>query len=247
MRAIQPSYVFLYQRKDFVQQQKKHLKNEQIDSIILNKSSRVILNRPITLFAKINFLSCVFAWMSPDVKDHPIESLMDHGQLIGICGDGANDCGALKTAHVVEASIATPFTSKEATVEPFEAVILKGSAALASSFHSFRITTVFSKMIITLSILSIMRYSKTSNATVILENFYEDFVSLDVDNEDYDTHVQSFEMITIFLASLISYVISGGLNDFLMKIPTRSPSFFIFIALSIVVMTQLLHRLEYFI
>ncbi|KAA6362169.1 MAG: putative IC domain protein, HAD ATPase, P-type family [Streblomastix strix] len=88
--------------------------------------------------------------MSPDVKDHPVESLMDHGQLIGIFGDGANDCGALKTAHVgislseVEASIATPFTSKEATVEAVEAVLLKGRAALSSSFHAFRITTVFS-------------------------------------------------------------------------------------------------------
>ncbi|KAA6356962.1 MAG: hypothetical protein EZS28_047511, partial [Streblomastix strix] len=194
----------------------------------------------------------------------------DHGQLIGICGDGANDCGALKTAHV-EASITTPFTSKEATVEAVEAVLLKGRAALASSFHAFIITSVFSmirfifaqlliyydsvlsyfayliiEMIITLFILSIMRYSKTSKATVILENFYEDFVPHDMDNVDYDTHVQSFEMIPIFLASLISYNLAGGLNDFLMIIPTRSPSFFIFIALSIVVMILLLLGLKYF-
>ncbi|KAA6362777.1 MAG: hypothetical protein EZS28_041696, partial [Streblomastix strix] len=159
----------------------------------------------------------------------------DHGQLIGICGDGANDCGALKTAHVgisiseVEASIATPFTIKEATVEAVEAVLLKGRAALSST-------------------------------TVILENFYEDFVPLYVDSENQDNHVQSFEMFPIFLASLISYIISGfvirlhdkhldmfGLNDFLMIIPTRKPSFFIFIALSIVVMTLLLLGLEYFV
>ncbi|KAA6380151.1 MAG: hypothetical protein EZS28_024323 [Streblomastix strix] len=96
---------------------------------------------------------------------------------------------------------------------------------------------------------------------LILENFYEDFVSLDVDNEDYDTKVQSFEMITIFLALLISYITAGfvflhdknldvnisGLNDFLTIIPTKSPSLFIFIALSIVVMTLLILRLEYFV
>ncbi|KAA6360817.1 MAG: putative cation-transporting P-type ATPase 13A3/4/5, partial [Streblomastix strix] len=265
-----PAFQILYQQD---QKEKEQLKEEQIDSNILNKSSRIILNRPITLFEKINFLSCVFARMSPDDKAHLVESLMDLGQMIGMCGDGANDCGALKTAHVgislseVEASIAAPFTSKEATVEAVEAVLLEGRAALASSFHAFKTTAVFSMvqfmsaciliyydsmlsdfayliidMLITLPILFTVSYSKASDgltrktplgslisfpvissllmhvvvtlvyqllAAIILENFCEDFVPLDMDNEDYDTHVQSFEMTTIFLASLISYIVAG--------------------------------------
>jgi cation-transporting ATPase 13A3/4/5 len=56
--------------------------------------------------------------MSPLDKEWLVQSLQDVlQQQIGMCGDGANDCGALKIADVgislseAEASIAAPFTS----------------------------------------------------------------------------------------------------------------------------------------
>ncbi len=60
----------------------------------------------------------VFARMSPDEKNELVEKLQSIGYCCGFCGDGANDCGALKAADVgislseAEASVAAPFTSR---------------------------------------------------------------------------------------------------------------------------------------
>jgi len=63
---------------------------------------------------------------------------------VGFCGDGANDCGALKTADVgislseAEASIAAPFTSKIADISCVVKVLREGRAALVTSFQCFK-------------------------------------------------------------------------------------------------------------
>lgn len=60
----------------------------------------------------------VFARMSPDEKHELVEKLQSIDYCVGFCGDGANDCGALKAADVgislseAEASVAAPFTSR---------------------------------------------------------------------------------------------------------------------------------------
>ncbi|GAB1209045.1 hypothetical protein APSETT445_007810 [Aspergillus pseudonomiae] len=61
----------------------------------------------------------VFARMSPDEKHELVEKLQSLDYCCGFCGDGANDCGALKAADVgislsdAEASVAAPFTSRQ--------------------------------------------------------------------------------------------------------------------------------------
>lgn len=56
----------------------------------------------------------VFARMSPDEKHELVEKLQSIDYCCGFCGDGANDCGALKAADVgislseAEASVAAP-------------------------------------------------------------------------------------------------------------------------------------------
>ena len=60
--------------------------------------------------------------MSPDEKHELVEKLQGIGYCVGFCGDGANDCGALKAADVglslseAEASVAAPFTSKSTNI-----------------------------------------------------------------------------------------------------------------------------------
>lgn len=84
----------------------------------------------------------VFARMSPDDKALLVTSLQHHylDQNVGMCGDGANDCCALKAADAgislseSEASIAAPFTSKVQNIECCVTVIKEGKASLTSTF-----------------------------------------------------------------------------------------------------------------
>lgn len=60
----------------------------------------------------------IFARMSPEQKQKLVELLQEMEYCVSFCGDGANDCGALKAADVgvslsqAEASVAAPFTSQ---------------------------------------------------------------------------------------------------------------------------------------
>ena len=61
-----------------------------------------------------------------------------------MCGDGANDCGALKRAHAgislseAEASVASPFTSKEPNISCVPELIREGKACYANSLKIIR-------------------------------------------------------------------------------------------------------------
>lgn len=61
-----------------------------------------------------------------------------------MCGDGANDCSALKQADVgvslseMEASIAAPLTSQVGNISCIIDVLREGRGALRNSFESFK-------------------------------------------------------------------------------------------------------------
>lgn len=92
----------------------------------------------------------VFARMSPDEKAELIEKLQSIDYCCGFCGDGANDCGALKAADVgislseAEASVAAPFTSRVFDITCVPEVIREGRAALVTSFSCFKYMSLYS-------------------------------------------------------------------------------------------------------
>jgi cation-transporting ATPase 13A2 len=92
----------------------------------------------------------VFARMSPDEKHELVEKLQSIDYCAGFCGDGANDCGALKAADVgislseAEASVAAPFTSRVFDISCVPQVIKEGRASLVTSFSCFKYMSLYS-------------------------------------------------------------------------------------------------------
>lgn len=109
--------------------------------IILSEGeSGGILLRTVQMLVKTQ----IFARMSPDEKNEVVERLQALGYNVLMCGDGANDCAALKAADVgislseAEASVAAPFTSSTPDVGCVLEVIKEGRAALVTSFSCFK-------------------------------------------------------------------------------------------------------------
>ena len=69
-----------------------------------------------------------------------------------MCGDGGNDCGALKAAHIgialsdAEASIVAPFTSLDKSITSVTDVLKEGRCALASALASYKYMILYGQV-----------------------------------------------------------------------------------------------------
>ncbi|XP_006898602.1 PREDICTED: probable cation-transporting ATPase 13A4 [Elephantulus edwardii] len=114
------------------------------------KTFQVISQHFNSLLPKILINGTIFARMSPGQKSSLVEEFQKLDYFVGMCGDGANDCGALKMAHVgislsqQEASVASPFTSKTPNIECVPHLIKEGRAALVTSFCMFKYMALYS-------------------------------------------------------------------------------------------------------
>ncbi|KAH9114806.1 hypothetical protein AeMF1_011119, partial [Aphanomyces euteiches] len=109
----------------------------------VKQSSSMDLTNKLVLKTKI------FARIKPQLKTWIVQTLMDSGLCVGMTGDGTNDCGALKAAHVglalsdAEASIVTPFTSRDKAIQDIVTLIREGRCALTTSLLSFKFMVMY--------------------------------------------------------------------------------------------------------
>ncbi|XP_076329570.1 polyamine-transporting ATPase anne boleyn isoform X2 [Tachypleus tridentatus] len=108
--------------------------------VLTGKTFALLREHYPEILKKVAVCGTVFARMAPEQKQQLVELLQELGYYVGMCGDGANDCGALKAAHTgislseAEASVASPFTSKTPDISCVPTLIREGRAALVTSF-----------------------------------------------------------------------------------------------------------------
>ncbi|CAL9696093.1 unnamed protein product [Knipowitschia caucasica] len=188
------------------------------------KSFAVIAEHFPDMLQKLVLHGTVFARMAPDQKTQLIETLQGVDYYVGMCGDGANDCGALKRAHggislsELEASVASPFTSRTPNISCVPSLIREGRAALITSFCVFKFMALY----------SIIQYISVTLLYSILSNLGD------------------FQFLFIDLAIILLIVFTMSLNPAWKELVSRRPpSGLISVPLLFSVLTQIIVCLSF--
>lgn len=94
----------------------------------------------------------VFGRCTPNDKVSVVDCFVQAGITCCMVGDGGNDCGALKTAHIgialsdAEASIVAPFTSLDKSITSVVEVLKEGRCALASALASYKYMIMYGQV-----------------------------------------------------------------------------------------------------
>ncbi|KAJ2523339.1 hypothetical protein H4217_000131 [Coemansia sp. RSA 1939] len=102
----------------------------------------------------------IFARMTPQGKAQCVRLHMERA-VTAMCGDGGNDCGALRAAHVglalsdSDASIVSPFSSGGRSVQACVVLLREGRAALATSLAGYKFLINYAT---TMSMLEIVQF-----------------------------------------------------------------------------------------
>ncbi|KAJ2806220.1 hypothetical protein H4R21_000960, partial [Coemansia helicoidea] len=122
--------------------------------------------------------SAVYARMSPEQKAMAVAGLQALGYTAGFCGDGANDCAALKAADVgvslseAEASVAAPFTARTTDISCVTALLKEGRCSMATSFSCFKFMALYSMIQFTTCCLLYVYDGTPTNAQFLFADLF---------------------------------------------------------------------------
>lgn len=106
----------------------------------------------------------MFARVKPNDKTRAIIVYQSMGKVTAMCGDGANDCGALKQSDAglslseAEASISSPFTSKVPNISSMIELIKECRGGLATNFSLFNLMALYSLIQYTSTVITQFYY-----------------------------------------------------------------------------------------
>ncbi|KAM4771098.1 putative cation-transporting ATPase 13A4 [Rhinophrynus dorsalis] len=156
-----------------------HTKTDNFHFAMSGESYEVIVKHFYDVLPKILLNGTIFARMSPGQKSNLIEELQNIDYFAGMCGDGANDCGALKSAYAgislskLEASVASPFTSKTPNIECVPKIIKEGRNSIVTAFCMFKYITLYSMISV---ICLVILFWLLQNATSLLSHRSDNIV-----------------------------------------------------------------------
>ncbi|KAL4502210.1 hypothetical protein ABPG72_000445 [Tetrahymena utriculariae] len=114
------------------------------DNKSLTSSLRMRSQYPSDLFQELIGKTQIFSRMRPEQKRIIIETLQNSGIKVGMIGDGANDCAAIKQGDIgisfacADAAFSAPFSSKSQSIKCVERILLEGRCTMAINIEVFR-------------------------------------------------------------------------------------------------------------
>ena len=127
------------------------LKLIDVDNLINEDENKAVQYKHFHDAFRLVLKNCsVYARCSPENKSQIVQSLQKESFTVLMCGDGANDCSALKVADVgvslstEEASIAAPFTSRTPDISCVVELLKEGKCALVTSCQIFKYILLYS-------------------------------------------------------------------------------------------------------
>ena len=120
----------------------------------------------------------VFARMAPEHKALLVDGFKKEQLAVLMCGDGANDCMALRTADIgvslseEEASIAAPFTSKNQNISCLVPLLKEGKSSLVTSIQTFKYMMIYSLVqFMSVTILMVLNSYLSENQYLAVDLF----------------------------------------------------------------------------